>query len=92
MKSLPAVTIDGIIYALIALFTALSAAFTTDDAAKYIAPYILFWCKTGCTINSATLLAIKMYRSTAYAEHLKKTNGGHTDFFGREETKETKPT
>ncbi len=63
------VFLDGLLYILIALFGALSAAFSSDESAKYLEPENLFWIRTFCGANSAWLLALKMFRSTAFAEH-----------------------
>lgn len=65
----PAVFIDGWLYVLIALFGALTAAFASDEAAKYLKPEALFWLRTMCGVNSAWLLALKMFRSTSYSQH-----------------------
>jgi|ERR1044071_10006759 hypothetical protein len=74
MKLQP-VAIDGWTYVLIAFFGAWAAALSTDEAAKYIAPVCLFWMRSVCASLSASLLALKMFRSTAYAEALKAKDG-----------------
>ncbi len=85
MKALPPVFIDGLLYALVALFAFLETQFGSDEAAKFIAPYLLFWLKLLAGASATTTLAIKLFRSTAFADHLKKVNGGNTDFFGRQQ-------
>lgn len=70
--SVSPVFMDGALYINIALFQALTAAFSSDEAAKYIEPESLFWVRTFCGVNSAWLLALKMFRSTAFAEHQAK--------------------
>ena len=84
-SNIPAVFIDGTLYAGIALFGACTAVLSQDEAAKFIVPMWLFVLRAVCSIISATLLAIKMYRSTAFAEHqeMKKQNG-HTDFIRKQ--------
>lgn len=74
---IPAAYLDGGLYILIALFTALNSAFGSDEAAKYIADWVLFWLRTACQAAVASLLALKMFRSTAFASHLeeKKKSG-----------------
>jgi hypothetical protein len=62
--------VDGALYVGIAFFAALSAMFGSDEAAKYIAPETLFWTRGFCSVVAATLLALKMYRSTGFADHL----------------------
>lgn len=64
---------DGIIYVLVQMLTVLSTQFGTDEAAKYIAPTELFWIKIVIGEVAAGCLAIKMFRSTTFADHLKKT-------------------
>lgn len=63
---------DGIIYALIALFGALSASMGSDEAAKWLEPETLFWTRVLSNNATAVLLAVKMFRSTAYANYLKE--------------------
>jgi hypothetical protein len=73
------VFIDGATYVAIALFTALATSFGSDEAAKYVCPQALFWIRLACGAISASLLALKMYRSTAFAEAVaeKKNGTGH---------------
>lgn len=68
-QSVSPVFLDGTLYILIAMFGALTAAFSSDEAAKYLEDETLFWVRTICGTTSATLLALKMFRSTSYAEH-----------------------
>lgn len=70
-----AVVLDGLVYTSLAVFTALNSQFGSDEAAKFINPTHLFWLKTICNTIAAAALALKMYRSTSYAEHLVKKNG-----------------
>lgn len=79
--SIPPVFIDGMIYGLLALFAALSSSFGSDEAIKFIKPVWLFALKTTCTSTGATLLAIKMFRSTSYSEHQQKKKDEATSFF-----------
>lgn len=71
-SGIPSVFIDGLIYGLIAFFTAWTAILSSDDAAKYIVPAVLFWSKGFCGAANAVLLALKMYRSTSFADHQKE--------------------
>ena len=61
--------LDGTLYVLIAWFGAWAAAFSSDEAAKYVPDDYLFWLRTVCASTSAGLLALKMFRSTSFAEH-----------------------
>lgn len=63
------------LYCAIAFFTALSGGMSTDEAAKYISPVVLFWIRTVCTVSGATLLAAKMFLSTSYADYRAKKAG-----------------
>ena len=78
-------TIDGSLYVGIAVFGAIIACINTDEAAKYLQPEILFWLRTTCSVCSASLLALKMYRSTGYAQSKVDKEQGH------EATMRTKP-
>jgi hypothetical protein len=71
------VFIDGATYVAIALFAALAAEFGTDEAAKYISPMALFWIRLACGTISASLLALKMFRSTAFAEAVAEKKNGN---------------
>jgi hypothetical protein len=68
--------VDGALYVAIAFFGALAALFSSDEAAKYLSPEALFWTRGGCGVVEATVLSLKMYRSTSFADHLasKKTD------------------
>jgi len=74
LLGVPAMIIDGLLYAFVALFSALAASFGTDEAAKYLDPINLFWLRTICTASGATALALKMFRSTSYADHQKTSS------------------
>ena len=67
------VTIDGALYVLIALFGAALAELTSDDAYKYCSPYVLYYLKFATKLGLAGATALKMFRSTAYSEHLANT-------------------
>lgn len=67
--TIPPVFIDGLTYVLIAFFGAWAATFSTEEAAKYISPQVLFWLRAVCASSGATLLAMKMFRSTSYSDH-----------------------
>lgn len=64
--------IDGFIYVCIQILTVLSTQIGTDEAAKYITPTLLFWIKILVGELAAGFLAVKMYRSTQYADHQKQ--------------------
>ena len=64
--------IDGATFVAIQMFTFLSAAFGTDEAAKYITPVPLFWIKIIVGELASAFLALKMFRSTSYADDKRK--------------------
>ena len=66
------VFIDGLTYVMIALVGAIAAALSSDEAAKFIQPTMLFWGRTVCQSVGAALLALKMFRSTSFAEHIEE--------------------
>jgi hypothetical protein len=67
---IPSAYIDGYLYVGIAIFGAAAASFATDEAAKYVSAQWLWYLRTGCSIVSAGLLALKMFRSTTFGQHL----------------------
>lgn len=67
--SIQPVFLDGLLYCLIALYTGMMNTLSTDEAAKYIAPEYLFWMRALVSWALAIVGAIKMFRSTSFAEH-----------------------
>lgn len=82
------VIFDGVIYFLIALFGYLSTAFGSDEAAKYVTPIVLFWTKTIIGSLAAGTLAIKLYRSTTFAEYRQAKNGSYHEVAEEKTTNE----
>lgn len=68
MLGIREVHIDGAIFVCIAMMTFLGAHLGGDSAAKWIEPKALFWIQgcLGCFSNG--LLALKMFRSSAYSK------------------------
>lgn len=89
------VQLDGWIYVLIAFFAAIFATFSDDTVYKYCNPTLAYWTEHLSGWAGAALLALKMYRSTAYADHLKKQatqdalDNGNSQITTTKETKET---
>lgn len=71
------VTFDGWIYVIIAMCGAMEASFTSDEAAHYINPVLLFILKSSIAWVGAGSLALKMYRSTAFADYKTAKNGSY---------------
>lgn len=63
------VFLDGLLYVLVAFFGFMNTQLGADEALKHISPISLFWLKTFSGSMSASALALKMYRSTAFADH-----------------------
>lgn len=77
-SSLPSVYIDGFLYTMVGTFAVLLGALSSDEAAKYIIPQVLFWLKTATSVLGAVALNVKMYRSTGYSEHIKQKKENET--------------
>lgn len=74
--SIPAVFIDGVLYVLVQMLTVLSTQIGTDESAKYIEAETLFWTKVVIGELAAGVLAIKMFRSTTFADHQQTKKNG----------------
>lgn len=61
--------IDGLLYVMIAVFGAGVVSFTSEEAYKYINPFVLYWLTETSKWGLAAVTALKMFRSTSYAEH-----------------------
>lgn len=72
MKLPSPVIIDGVLYVCIVTFAFIQSYFTSDEAYKYINPYVLFWVKFGTGLLGVIAGALKMFRSTSYSDHLKQ--------------------
>jgi hypothetical protein len=69
-SGIPPMFIDGTLYFLIAVFQFLQNAFGAEEAATIMSATFLFWTKMAIGATAAGLLAIKLFRSTAYADHV----------------------
>jgi hypothetical protein len=68
-SSIPSVFIDGCLYAVIAWLIFSQSYLGGDEAAKYVSPQLKFWLNYAIGGCGAFFGAVKMFRSTAYAEH-----------------------
>lgn len=84
--SIPAVFIDGSIYVLLAFIGANGAALSSDMAAKYMDAELIFYLQWINNASGASLLALKMFRSTGFAQHQeeKKKKDDDTKIFTKE--------
>ena len=89
LPPIPSTYIDGCLYVFIAFFGAVATLLGSDEAAKWIPPAALFWSRGVCSVCAAVALAIKMYRSTGFADHKAavKQQGDTQIFVKPEETK-----
>lgn len=81
VASVPPVFLDGATFVLIQMLTFLSASFGSDQAAKFIEAKTLWILQISIGGLASGFLALKMFRSTAYADDKRKKengNGGHT--------------
>ena len=76
LASISPVFIDGTLYALIAWFTFNQSYLGGDEAAKYIEPETKFWLNWVIGSSASLFAAIKMFRSTTYAEHQAEIKNG----------------
>lgn len=65
------VFLDGLLYVLIAVFIFEQEFLSSDEAYKYVSPYVIFWSKFIIGTSAAATQALKMFRSTSYSDHLK---------------------
>lgn len=68
--SVPPVFTDGCLYALIAFFIFSQSYLGGDEAAKYVPPTLKFWLNYFIGGAGAFFGAVKMFRSTAYGDHV----------------------
>lgn len=81
------VWIDGSIYVMMAVTSANAAMLSSDNAAKYISAQVLFYMLWGNLVVDGGLLALKMFRSTAFADHKQQVKD-ETAFYRRSQEKE----
>lgn len=60
--------LDGWLYVSLAFFQGTTQAMGSDEAAKWVAPELLFWIRTFAGLIAASLLALKMFLSTSYGD------------------------
>lgn len=68
--SIPPVFTDGALYVSIAVFGFLLSQLGSEEALKYISAANLFWTKLIFGTFLAGFTALKMFRSTSYADHV----------------------
>ncbi len=66
------VFIDGLLFTLLAVWTAMMGIYQSDEIYKYCSPYFVFYSKSMVSIMLAGATALKAFRSTSYSEHVKE--------------------
>lgn len=61
--------IDGLIYVWLSVNSAWMGILSSDSARQFVGPITLFWANAFCITMNAGLLALKMFRSTTFADH-----------------------
>jgi hypothetical protein len=84
-SSIPPVFTDGVLYVMIALFGFLETQFGSDEAAKFFAPVTLWWIKLVVGSGSVSAVALKLFRSTSFADHQAKKANGDTQTWKKQE-------
>ena len=76
LASIPAVFIDGLLFAMIAWLVFSQSYMGGDEAAKYVTPMVKFWINYVIGSLAAIAGSVKMFRSTSYAAHQKDKKEG----------------
>jgi len=86
LVNIPGMWIDGALYVCLALTGFWMIFFGTDEAAKYVAPTILFWSKGVIGSLDAAFLALKLFRSNTFAVHTaeQKQKTGNTEILRKQ--------
>lgn len=79
----PSAFIDGFLYITIAWLIFSQSYLGGDEAAKWIDPATKFWINYVIGSLAAATGALKMYRSTGFAEHQKEKKSGDTQIITR---------
>jgi len=73
LNNLQTVHVDGALYIQIAVYGAILTWITSEEAFKYVNPYLIFYVKGVMGAALAGTGALKMFRSNSYSDSLKKT-------------------
>lgn len=78
LAGIPPIFLDGCIAVGIAMLTALSMSFATDDSAKYVDPALRFWMIVFIGSTTQGLHALSKFRDRSYSNHVEEQkNGGN---------------
>lgn len=92
LLTVPTVYIDGALYAGAAIFGFAQGFLSGEEAYKYVTPpSVLFWIKLIVGCAAAGCLALKMFRSTTFAEHQQEKSDATTGIIRTETVTQTEP-
>lgn len=84
MTKISPTVFDGLVYLALGWFIYAQSYLGGDDAAKYINPAPLFWLNFAVGSGATIAGALKMFRSTAYADYKNKQSTGNTEVFTKQ--------
>lgn len=88
----PQVITDGILYVLIALSGGIATTLNNDEAAKHVPERLLFWSREMNGWFGLSMLSIKLFRSTTFADYVaERKRTGQTEFLTKSSTITTPP-
>jgi hypothetical protein len=70
--AIPVMWVDALIVFLVAMLTTMATAFTSEEAYKYVNPFVLFWTKICVGSFASGLVALQSFRNRIYAEHMQR--------------------
>jgi len=65
---LSTVFLDGALFVAVAMLSAVLVTLSGDDSGRFLEPKTLFWSKFWVGTFNSGILALKMYRSTQFAD------------------------
>jgi hypothetical protein len=69
--------LEGWLVVIAAVSSAMLGYFTTDDAYKYVNPYLLFWLKAGCLALAIGSGSLKGWMSTSFGDQKRELAATH---------------
>lgn len=81
--------VDGSLKVLTALFGAVLLTFNNDDIYKYVGAYTVFWIKNLIEWLMTSTVALTLYRSTGYSDHLDAKEAAKNKVSGTVQTTQT---
>lgn len=88
LAQIPAVFTDGFLLVTSSFCAAILTYMATEEAYKYVNPFLLFWLKVALGSTSSSISALVAFRSKVYTQHQQQVKADAT---GQTQTVETKP-